>query len=111
MTSERSGLCPQPPPPILLSLTGRAVATSFLPYHISHSADGTAWSPLQPLPAGCARPRLLNVHGTGVLLMSGGRFHAAKPPTSDVILWASKDSELRPPTTRAATALWTQRRV
>ena len=65
----------------------------FLPYHISHSFDGgTTWSKLVPLPAGCARPRLLNVQGTGTLLMSGGRFHAAKPKTSDVILWASKDS-------------------
>jgi hypothetical protein len=68
---------------------------SFLPYHISRSADGTEWSALEPLPAGCARPRLLNVHGTGTLLMSGGRYHAAKPPTSDVILWASEDSASR----------------
>jgi hypothetical protein len=64
----------------------------FLPYHISRSKDGTVWSKLEPLPAGCARPRLLNVKGANTLLMSGGRFHAANPKTSDVILWASKDS-------------------
>merc|ERR1711879_812650 len=64
----------------------------FLPYHISRSVDGTHWSPLEPLPAGCARPRLLNVDGTGTLLLSGGRWHSAKPQTSDVILWASKDA-------------------
>ena len=63
----------------------------FLPYHISRSTDGVHWSPLLPLPAGCARPRLLNVHGTGTLLLSGGRFHAAQPQTSDALLWASKD--------------------
>lgn len=45
----------------------------FLPYHISRSTDaGVTWSTLEPLPAGCARPRLLNVVGTGTLLMSGG---------------------------------------
>ena len=63
----------------------------WLPYHSSRSVDGgSSWSPLQPLHAGCARPRLLNVEGTGTLLLSGGRYHAGK--TSDVLLWASKDA-------------------
>lgn len=65
----------------------------FLPYHISRSVDGTTWSKLEPLPAGCARPRLLAAVDSPFLLMSGGRFHASKPKTSDVILWASTDSE------------------
>ena len=76
----------------------------FLPYYISRSADGTVWSKAEPLPAGCARPRLLNVKGTGMLLMSGGRFHAASPKTSDVLLWASKDGAFHRAHSPAATA-------
>ena len=57
-------------------------------YHSSFSTDfGETWSRLQPLPAGCARPRLLSFDSS--LVLSGGRHRNAN--TSDVLLWFNKD--------------------
>ena len=60
----------------------------YLNYHRSTSTDlGRSWSTLTPIPAGCARPRLLALGST--LVLTGGRHRNAN--TSDVSLWLSAD--------------------
>jgi hypothetical protein len=60
----------------------------YLNYHKSLSTDfGRTWSRLSPLPAGCARPRVLLIGSA--LVMTGGRHRNAN--TSDVSLWLSAD--------------------
>ena len=63
----------------------------YAPYHISRSFDeGKTWSSPVPIPAGCARPRLLQMGD--ILLLSGGRYRFAN--TSDVILWSTHISDI-----------------
>ena len=57
-------------------------------YHSSISTDmGQTWSAPTPLPAGCARPRLLTFGSS--LVLTGGRHRNAN--TSDVLLWYNAD--------------------